>query len=243
MNDTPLISVLIPTYNCAKYISQAIESVLAQDYDNLEIIVADDGSTDDTADIVQRIVETRLIASLPNTIHYFHKPHSGISATRNFALAKARGELIAWCDADDYWLDGKLNAQLEYLAQNADCQIVYTRFRNVLENDELKNNERVQYELDAEKINKMLLTTSLLYRKVFDITGAFSEALAVNEDAEMNHRFRISGFSTAHCIETDFYCRRLHGNNMTLLQNSGIFQFTRDFFLKSLIKNVQRNYQ
>ncbi|MDR1742525.1 MAG: glycosyltransferase, partial [Dysgonamonadaceae bacterium] len=130
MNEHGKISVLIPTYNCANYIAEAIDSVLAQNYDNIEIIVVDDGSTDGTADVIENLLGFQNLTGL-NTIKYFRQPHSGISAARNFALSKATGELIAWLDADDRWSAGKLAAQLNYLEENPDCKMSFPDINEV----------------------------------------------------------------------------------------------------------------
>jgi glycosyltransferase involved in cell wall biosynthesis len=97
----PLVTVLIDTYNYGRFIEEAIESVLAQDFplDEVEILVVDDGSTDDTS---QRIEKYR------SRIHYFCKPNGGQASALNFGIAYAKGEIIALLDADDFWLPGKL---------------------------------------------------------------------------------------------------------------------------------------
>jgi glycosyltransferase involved in cell wall biosynthesis len=123
------ISVLIPTYNCSQYIREAIDSVLTQNYDNLEIIVVDDGSTDNTKEVLK---------DYPANLKYFYKGNGGIGSTRNACLEHASGELVAWVDSDDYWLPGKLQAQLTYLEEHPDCEIVFTKFENFFEREELE---------------------------------------------------------------------------------------------------------
>ncbi|GHV56005.1 hypothetical protein FACS1894182_01660 [Bacteroidia bacterium] len=235
---TPFVSVLIPTYNCAKWISQAIDSILAQDYPNLEIIVVDDGSTDDTATIVERIVETRYSASLPNVVQYFHKPHSGISASRNLALEKATGELIAWCDADDFWAKGKLKAQVDYLEKHPECQIVFTRYANVLEYEKLGERHDVQHEIEYEKKIFTHLTSALIKREVFTRIGNFRENLIKGEDSDWIFRLSVDSAKSElyidgilpnlqyidkglfSCLYGIYYFRRLHGDNITLADSS-----------------------
>lgn len=95
MNE-PLISVIIPVYNAGKYINRCVESVINQDYYNLEIIIINDGSTDDSFDIIQKY------ASEDNRIVVVNKLNSGVSDTRNAGLNKASGDLIGFIDADDY---------------------------------------------------------------------------------------------------------------------------------------------
>jgi glycosyltransferase involved in cell wall biosynthesis len=105
-NNKPEVSVIIPTYNRANIISRAIRSVLAQTYENFEIIIIDDGSTDNTEEVIQSFSERR--------IRYLrHKVNRGRGTVRNKALTEARGEYIAFLDDDDEWLPTKLERQLQ----------------------------------------------------------------------------------------------------------------------------------
>src|SRR5271170_5646108 len=98
---TPVITVLIIAYNYGRFVEEAIDSVLAQDFplDNVEIIVVDDGSTDDTAERVGKY---------GSKIQYFHKSNGGQASALNLGFAKARGEIVVLLDADDLFLPGKL---------------------------------------------------------------------------------------------------------------------------------------
>jgi glycosyltransferase involved in cell wall biosynthesis len=101
----PLVSVIIPTYNCAKYIETTINSVLNQNYDNLEIIVVDDGSTDNTKNIISSITDDRLI-------YYFIKNSGGPAKPRNLGLMNCKGDYIAFLDSDDKWRNDKVMKQI-----------------------------------------------------------------------------------------------------------------------------------
>lgn len=111
----PKVSVVIPTYNYARFLPAAIDSVLAQTYQDFEVIVIDDGSTDDTATAV---------APYLNRIHYEWRENKGVSATRNRGIELAKGEYIAFLDADDEWLPGKLAAQMP-LFSDREVALVY----------------------------------------------------------------------------------------------------------------------
>src|SRR5262245_23003010 len=104
MIDKPLISVIIPTYNSARFVIDAVESALAQSYPSLEVIVVDDGSSDDTQE---------RLGPWEGRIKYFYQPNSGPAKARNRGIKEARGDLIAFLDADDQWLPEKLNKQWE----------------------------------------------------------------------------------------------------------------------------------
>ena len=111
----PMVTVIIPVYNGEEYLAEDIESVLGQTYHPLEIIVVDDGSTDDTATVASRFKEL---------VRYIYQPNSGPAAARNRGLKMARGEVIGFVDADDLWVENKLDLQLGLLADNPSVQIV-----------------------------------------------------------------------------------------------------------------------
>jgi len=111
------VSVIIPAYNGAAFLPEAIDSVLAQDYEPLEILVVDDGSTDDTHDVLRPYAPR---------IRYFYQENRGPSAARNLGIERARGDLIAFLDADDRWLPGKLAAQVAALGTQSAAALVHT---------------------------------------------------------------------------------------------------------------------
>ncbi len=112
-----LVSVIIPTYNSARYLSIAIESALSQTYPYTEIIVIDDGSTDNTY---------KIILPYLNKIKYIKKINGGPASARNYGLLTSNGEYIAFLDADDYWLPGKLEQQIDYLQRNPGVDLVHS---------------------------------------------------------------------------------------------------------------------
>ena len=115
-----LVSVIIPTYNRASLITRAIDSACGQSWDRLQIIVADDGSTDDT----ERVVRERYAAD--PRVEYVRKPNSGVSATRNFALTFVRGDYIAFLDSDDEWQPWKIELQVALLARLPNVGMIWT---------------------------------------------------------------------------------------------------------------------
>jgi glycosyltransferase involved in cell wall biosynthesis len=112
----PLVSVVIPSYNRAQYIAETIESVLAQTYPNIEVIVIDDGSTDDTAKVVERFA---------HQIRYVIQENSERGASRNHGLRLATGEYIAFLDSDDLWLPRMAEQCVDYLEARPDVGVVY----------------------------------------------------------------------------------------------------------------------
>ncbi len=115
----PKVSVIIPTYNRAKDVQNAINSVLSQTLTDLEVIVVDDGSSDDTGKVLQEVYGDR--------IHYSFQSNQGISGALNTGLEKARGEWVAFLDSDDYWADEKLEWQFKALERfGSQCGACYT---------------------------------------------------------------------------------------------------------------------
>ena len=116
-----MLSVIVPVYNTPMYVRQCIESILNQTYTNLEMIIIDDGSTDESSAICQSLTDDR--------IHYFYIANGGLSAARNYGIDKAQGEWIAFVDSDD-WIDPDMYSKLIQLAEDthADvcaCDIAY----------------------------------------------------------------------------------------------------------------------
>lgn len=112
----PLVSVIIPTYNCAAYIVAAIESVLSQDYAPLEIIAADDGSMDDTLTVLEQF---------RGRIQIHSQPNRGPAAARNLAVRHANGEYLAFLDGDDLWTPGHTSTLMAHVAAHPDVKVVF----------------------------------------------------------------------------------------------------------------------
>jgi len=106
-----LVSIIMPTYNCGRFIRESIDSVLSQTYTAWELLIVDDCSTDDTADIVSSYADAR--------IHYMRNEHNmGAALTRNKALREAKGQYIAFLDSDDLWVPEKLEKQIAFMQHN-----------------------------------------------------------------------------------------------------------------------------
>ena len=114
----PLVSVVVPTYNRAALVVAAVRSALAQTWTRLEVVVVDDGSTDDTAAALAALADDR--------VRYVRQDNAGVSAARNRALAEARGDLVAFLDSDDSWLPWKLEAEVAVLDRHPDAGLVWT---------------------------------------------------------------------------------------------------------------------
>jgi glycosyltransferase involved in cell wall biosynthesis len=124
----PKVSVILPTYNCARYLPVSIESVLSQGRADLELLVIDDGSTDDTKEIIRRY------QSRPEII-YIYQVHAGLAAARNTGLKNARGEYITFIDADDIFCDHRIEKQVSLLDGRRQVDVAYTAWRYFYDDD------------------------------------------------------------------------------------------------------------
>jgi glycosyltransferase involved in cell wall biosynthesis len=119
---SPLVSVIVPAWNAGQTIAETLDSVRAQTFSDYEVIIVDDGSSDETAEIARRFCAADLRFTLVK------QPNQGVSAARNLALDRARGEYIAFLDADDVWLPQKLAKQLELFRQEPQANLVFTNY-------------------------------------------------------------------------------------------------------------------
>lgn len=119
---TPLVSIIMPCYNAERYIAQSIESVLAQSYQNWELIITDDASTDKSVEIISKYSKNddRISVMVPDE-------HQGIARTRNMSISRARGRFMAFLDSDDIWYPEKLEKQVNYMLEN-DLAFTYSSY-------------------------------------------------------------------------------------------------------------------
>lgn len=204
----PKISVIVPSFNSGKYITETLLSILGQDYQDFEIIVVDDASTDNTSDVVKALNSDK--------IHYIRltENHGGPSKPRNVGIENARGEYIAFFDSDDLMLPGRLERGAKFLDEYKDIGMVFTdanKFDDIsgvnqdrfLQNYEKFNQtEKTSASEDRFIINVPLAHICLFYenfiltcgvtvrRKVFDKIGYFDESLTNGDDRDM--WFRIT---------------------------------------------------
>jgi glycosyltransferase involved in cell wall biosynthesis len=201
-NQYPLVSVIIPTYNRGWVLREAIDSVLAQDFKDFELIVVDDGSTDNTPLILDSYHQELMVIRQPN---------KGVSAARNRGIAAASGRLIAFLDSDDFWLPRKLSEQVDFFNSNPDAVI------NQTEEIWIRNGVRVNPKTRHHKVSGMIFEPSLalclvspsavmIKRSLFDDIGLFDENLPACEDYDL--WLRISWRYPVHLIETPLIIKR-----------------------------------
>jgi len=187
-NAAPLVSFIIPTHNYGRYVVEAVESALAQTYRNFEIIVVDDGSTDNTR---------QLLEPLRDRLQYIWRPQGGPSAARNSGIRASRGELIAFLDADDRWLPDKTRLQVSYLFEHPGIGLVSTRTSLMDEAGRSSSRREAPrdpvLELPAGKAfrdlfrqtNYIATSTVILRRECLETVGVFDESLSRVEDKNL----------------------------------------------------------
>jgi glycosyltransferase involved in cell wall biosynthesis len=189
--NSPLVSVVLPTFNRASTIKRAISSVLSQTYKDLELIVIDDGSTDDTEQIAAKSSDGRL-----RYIRY--QSNRGATHARNLGIGLATGEYIAFQDSDDEWLPDKLSRQVETLAQaSAETGVVFTGYWRALDNRRVympfprlrADNDEAARKLSRQFYLFVATPSVLVKRECFTRVGLFDERLSRLQEWELWIRF------------------------------------------------------
>ncbi len=204
--NTPLVSVIIPCYNAERFLSETIESVLAQTYPEVEVIVVDDGSSDDTA---------RVARSYP--VRFICQRNGGVSAARNHGIRQSRGKYVLFLDHDDRLLPHAVAVGVDLLEQNPDCSMAVGEHRYIGPNGEElgSSNKRAgtqDHYLKLLEHNFVETPCSALHRRSsFFIAGMFDESLSGAEDHELYLRLARSSPIVAHDQEVSEY--RQHETN------------------------------
>jgi GT2 family glycosyltransferase len=179
----PRVSVIIPTYNRASLVGAAIASVLDQGYPNLELLVIDDGSTDDTAEVVR---------TFGTQVCYVHQANAGAASARNRGIELASGELVAFLDSDDLFLPGKLQEQVQCFQQQPSLVLVYCWFSILDEHSRHRLGRRcrlsglVARDLLAQSMKGPLATPTIMVRRSALLeAGRFDESMALSEDTDL----------------------------------------------------------
>ena len=201
----PVVSVVLPVYNGERFIAHALNSVFAQDYENLDVVVVDDGSTDGTAAVLARYGERIRVVTQEN---------GGPAVARNTGLAHSRGEVLAFIDADDLWHPRKLELQLEELAAAPEVEVSICHVRNFWNGDPREESDILRTR-EYETLNKGgVVQAALVRRAVFDEIGAFDPRLRFGEDTDFYIRVGESGIRQQ-VLERVLGYRRIHLDNMT----------------------------
>ena len=198
----PTVSVVIPTYNRGWILKEAIDSVLSQNCEGFELIVVDDGSTDNTQEILY---------SYRDKIKGIRQKNKGVSAARNKGIVSSSGTYIAFLDSDDLWLPGKLETQLEFFRNNPDALICQTEeiwVRNGRRVNPGKRHKKVSGFFFEKSLELCIVSPSavMIRRDLFNTSGLFDETLPACEDYDI--WLRINCRYPIHLIDTPFIVKR-----------------------------------
>ena len=181
--NTPLVSVIIPNYNYGRFLAETIDSVLLQTYPNIEIIVVDDGSTDNSEDVLR---------SYGEKIKWFKQANKGVAEARNRAVAESAGEMLAFLDSDDVWLPEKIEKQIEIFQSDASVGLVHCGYVDFDNEGKLleEHLDGIAGEVTEEMIRyrrAVVLgggSAAIIRREVFSAVGGFDQTVAPAEDWE-----------------------------------------------------------
>lgn len=226
------VSIIIPAYNGERFIAEAINGVLTQTYENYEVIVVDDGSTDKTSDVVNQYSDR---------VKYLSQTNQGVAASRNFGFRASVGEYIAFLDQDDVFFPHKLNSQVTLLEQNSSLGMVNSGWEIVNQQGEFQS--AVQ---PWQKIPELNLANLIIWKPVFlgamlfrrswlEQSSGFNPVLEQTPDVDLVLRLAALGCTAAWVKQTTVKYRQHEENasNNTLLQAQELEQTVTSFFAQS----------
>lgn len=210
-----LVTVIMPVYNREKYLAEAIDSVLCQTYNNFELIIIDDGSTDRSLSIAENY------QSVNNArIRIIKQANQGPSVARNNAIKVAKGELIGFIDSDDKWTVDKLEMQVKLISNLPSASFVYSGYSLMNEQGEItreclpdKSMEGQIYKKLWTKNNNMSGGTVLVRTETITKIGLFDEDLEGGENFDL--RVRLSKMGPVYFVNKSLYYYRKHSSNLT----------------------------
>lgn len=238
----PTVSVIIPAYNSADLIVDAIDSVLAQTYKDYELIIVDDGSTDDTAKTVE---------AYGDRVKYLYQENAHISAARNKGFSVSTGKYIAQLDADDLWLPQKLEKQVTMFEQHPDAGMVYCdgyicNYGEEDRRDQIYSKlcvpQRSGYVFEYFfKTNPLCTSSALISRVVWEELGGLDTTMRGGQDTEFF--MRISAFKPVYCCPEPLMIYRRHSRSTSsAITYANVGKTLRKNIIQreSLIKNLMK---
>ena len=196
-----LVSVIVPVYNGKRYLGEAIESVLAQTYRSVEIIVVDDGSTDGSAQVAKRF----------DSVRYSFQSNSGAAAARNQGVASSQGDFLAFLDADDLWINDKLARQMAVFQADSKLDMVFglvSQFYSWEIGDDIKR----RLKIPVETLPGLHVGTMLIKREAFLQVGSFVTNWEIGEFIDWYARAREQDLKTL-MLPDVVMRRRIHKTN------------------------------
>ena len=202
-----LVSCIIPVYNGERFLKEALDSIFAQTYRPLEVIVVDDGSTDGTS---------RAVAEYPQPIVYIHQDNQGSPRARNRGIQAAKGDFIAFLDADDLWRAEKLSGQMARFDRRAELDFCVSHIQNFWMPEAADEEARFRNHPKIQALPGYVTSTLLAKKKTFETVGLFSSELKDGDSLDWFVRARAKG-AVGELIAEVLVDRRMHAGNTSRL--------------------------
>lgn len=213
MNGLKMVSVILPVYNCESYIKDAIESILDQTYKNLELIVVDDGSTDNSIKIIERFASP--------SVKIIRQENLKAAAARNSGIKVARGEYFAFLDSDDLWVANKLELQMERAVQPGAPDMIFGYVKEFSGHNPMLTHAPLA---DAQSLKGIGAISILIPRGNFMRVGFFNPIFTVGEFIDWHARAKDQKLTELMLPEILAY-RRIHEGNRDRLQRHDVNQY------------------
>ncbi len=230
-NKQPVFSVIVPVFNGEKYIGEALGSVFADPFDSFEVIVVDDGSTDNTAKIVRSFPEAR----------YHYQPNQGVAAAANTGLGMATGKYISFLGSDDIWMPGRFAKSFAVLESKPDLQIMLGQLIMFLE-EGCTRPKTIPEEWLEKQMDSAGTGVMTARHTVFEHVGLFNPSYRAGSDTEWLLRAKElrAGIESVPIL---FIRRRLHENNLSVTAPSQAKANVFNMIRESVIRKKKLNEQ
>ncbi|MDP3445046.1 MAG: glycosyltransferase [Ignavibacteria bacterium] len=232
MNELPLVSIVIPVFNGSNFMAEAIDSALAQAYPNIEILVINDGSSDEGA-------THKIALSYGDKIKYFEKKNGGVASALNLGIKEMNGKYFSWLSHDDVYKSHKIQTQVDYLETNENIGACYSNYDVIDEYSNFVKSVNVQWFPGKKALlelfgNGYINGCSLLISKtIFDKVGLFNEELLYSQDIEM--WIRILNETTIGKVEENLFFEREHKNQGSIKFNKEVKEEVKQMYSEIFI--------
>lgn len=225
------VSIIIPTYNSSQFLAAAIDSVFAQTFNDFEVLVIDDGSTDNTSETIKQYRDS---------IRYIWQENSGVSVARNNGIKESKGRYVAFLDADDTWFPNKLERQIAEMKQNPERKVCYSDFQAV--DEYLKPFEKKRLYPKSTALVDLLtqgnlvgsICTVLCERTLFDVVDGFDSNLS--QCADWDLLVRLAMLTDFIFIDEKLVTYRHHETNMS--RNAALLERDSTFVLEKSFSSI-----
>ncbi len=236
----PKVSVIIPTYNRARYLAEAVESVLAQTFRDFEVVIVDDGSTDNTRDIA---------AKFPAAVRYYHQENEGASSARNAGIERAGGEYLVFLDSDDALLEDALEAGVAFLDRHPGVGFCYGQLYSMDEDGRLLMTRRLRgakrscVRTGKEQVERILFrgditpAAALVRRSCLEEVGGFDTAIPTGQDIDM--WLRLSRRFDVGYLARPLAKYRVHDNSITGQKTFRTLELSQTEFVERALAGLE----